>query len=90
MLVSPPSTPGRHGLLLVLRCSLQAMPPLIVALGSFMVPQFFAACSAFFWWLPNDGFVAASLVSLIAAGDVHSGRHVIGGLVTASPLVQVG
>lgn len=37
-----------------------------------------------------NGFLNASLVSQVAAGDVHSGRRVIRGSATAFPLVQVG
>lgn len=39
---------------------------------------------------PFQGLIIASLVSQIAAGDVYSGRHVIRGSATATPLVQVG
>jgi hypothetical protein len=37
-----------------------------------------------------NGFLNASLVSQVAAGDVHSGRRVIRGSATAFLLVQVG
>jgi len=50
-------------------------------------PQRAAFLADFGGGLGFSGIIPASLVSQVAAGDVHSGRHAIRGSATAMPLV---